>query len=142
MQKFNVPAHSIVTYWKNDNNSYYSKKELEAVKPIIHRTPNEVRIAPAKVLRISINASDLILSKERIGNKYLFLTGLHSTDYTTWFVGNDLDDRTNSRSIVIFHFTDEKRKLTFYYFHEVDRHNAAQRIAFANTVIPHLRSFN
>lgn len=142
MQTFNLAAYSLATYLKNDNNSYYSKRELEAVKPVIHRLPNELRIAPAKALRIATNASELILSKERTGNHYHFMTGIHSTDYLTWFVGNDMDDRSKHRSIVIFHLLSERKILKLYYFHEIDRPSAAMRIAYANAVIPHLRTFS
>lgn len=134
-----LPKYSKVIYAFSPETKYYIQKEIERQETPIKRLPIEMRLAPAGAENVKVNAAKVLLSKECKNGKYAFITGIQSTWFQDWFVGNDYEFYKGKKvlSLLLFRFVDDDT-LIVYYFHQFDKPNSYFRLQFANGAIPHL----
>lgn len=140
---FNLPQYKAVFYDFKHQTGYYSKVELESNKSTAMRLPNELRYEQTRSEKIRCNASQIIVSKERVKNgSYKFMTGIQSAGIKNWYLGNDYEYKGNKKvvSLILFHFTDEFNRLSIYYFSGYDKKSKTMRLKFAKNVIPLLQN--
>lgn len=135
-----LPKYSTVIYAFDNETKYYIQKQIERQETPIKRLPLQMRLAPAGAANVKVNAAKVLLSKECKNGKYQFITGIQSTWYEGWFVGNDYEFYKGKKvlSLILFKFSDDSNEITVYYFHQFDKPNSYFRLQFANGAIPHL----
>lgn len=142
MNTFNLPKYSKVIYCLNPEAKYFLQSEIEVQETPLNRLPLEMRLAPAGAANVKPNASKVLLSKDCIKGRYSFITGLQSTLFDGWYLGNDYEYYRGQKviSMILFHFTKADTRLELYYFHKYDKNNTFYRLRFANDIIPRLKS--
>lgn len=135
-----LPKYSKVIYTCNAETKYYIQKESERQETPVKRLPIEMRLAPAGAANVKVNAAKVLLSKDCKNGKYAFITGIQSTWYQDWFVGNDYEFYRGKKvlSLLLFRFANDSNEMEVYYFHQFDKPNSYFRLQFANGAIPHL----
>lgn len=135
-----LPKYSKVIYAFYPETKYYTQKEIERQETPLNRLPVQMRLAPAGAANVKVNAAKVLLSKECKNGKYAFITGIQSTWYDGWFVGNDYEFYKGRKvlSLLLFHFADDNNEMEVFYFHQYDKPNSFLRLQYANGIIPHL----
>ena len=72
------------------------------------------------------------------------MTGLQETEFKDWLLGNDYEFKNGVKviSMVLFHFTDNHRNLSVYYFSRFDKGKTALRLEWATKMISYLFNNN
>ncbi len=138
---FNLPQYKPVYYTLNPQSGYYTKSLQQPLKTPVMRLPYELRVTPTQLEKIKTNAKELIVSREKTkAGNYKFFTGIQQTNFKNWYLGNDFEKLNGLKviSIILFHFKNDNSELTVYYFSRFDKGNTSLRLAFANSIIPHL----
>lgn len=134
----NVPAHKVVTF-TNDVASGRFLKDA-AIIPFT-KLPEYLKVSETRDrARRAVGAAMMI--EGPIRNKVRTLhTGLIPTGIERWFVGDHADVYAGRkcRNTVLFNFSVDNRRLTVFYFTGLEKYGIAERVRFAQQVIPHLR---
>jgi hypothetical protein len=137
----NLPAYKIVFYGNNPQTGYFTKREQQPEKTPVMRLPYELRVEPAQVHQIKVNAKDIIRSRETFKNgQFKFLTGLQDTNFKQWFSGNDYEILKGEKvkTLCLFHFSNDNSRLTVFYFSRFYIDNPDARWRLINDAIPAL----
>lgn len=133
-----VPHHKVVTYTNDVAAGRYVKDP--AIIPFT-KVPEWLKVTETRDrARRGVGAGMMIQGPVR--NKVrTFHTGLIATEVERWYVGDhpDLYNGRTCRNTVVFHFSQDARTLTLFYFTGLEKHSIQERIRFARQVIPWLR---
>jgi hypothetical protein len=134
----NTPAHKVATY-TNDVASGRFLKDATIIP--FTKLPEYLKVVETRDLgRRHVGAGMMIQGPTR--NKVRTLhTGLIPTGIDRWYVGDhpDVYAGRTCRNTVLFHFTQDARRLIVYYFTGLEKHSIPERVRFAQQVIPWLR---
>ena len=140
-KSFNLPHYKTVVYDFNAATGYYTKSNKQPEKTAIMRLPYELRRTPTQSEKIKCNANELLVSREKSKKEnYKFITGIQTTLFKNWYLGNDFQMLLGQKviSIILFHFKDDNSRLELYYFSKYDKGSTDLRLRFANQSIPYL----
>lgn len=133
-----VPTHKVVTY-TNDVASGRFLKDA-AIIPFT-KLPEYLKAVETRDHdRRNVGADMMIHGPIR--NKVRTLhTGLIPTGIERWYVGDhpDVYNGRTCRNTVLFHFSTDNRRLAVFYFTGLEKFSIAERVRFAQQVIPWLR---
>ena len=108
------PQCKVVTYQLNDETNYFERTSSE---PGFEKLPLELKVEDTRRPE-QIHSSKIIRGRIKNG-KYLFFTGLLPTQFSGFYFGDHYEfvNSVKKNSFVLFHFTNENRTLTVYFYH-------------------------
>ena len=136
-----LPQYKPVYYAYDPETGNYSKTPQNALKTPVMRLPFELKTEPAILHQIKCNAREIIRGKEKFkSGSFKFFTGMQATDFKQWFSGNDYELMKTGKtlSLCLFHFSNDKTRLTVFYFGRFYKENRAERERFITGIVPHL----
>ena len=133
-----APTHKVATY-TNDVASGRFLKDASIVP--FTKVPEWLRVKHSwDNARKEVGANMMLDGPTR--NKVRTMhTGLIPTGVEGWYVGDHADIYAGKvcRNTVVFHFTQDARRLIVYYFTGLEKYSITERVKFARQVIPWLR---
>ncbi len=138
----NFPIYKAVEYLFNPEVGYYAKTPQQPEITPVMRLPYELKVEPTQLHEIKCNATLIIRGKEKFknGKSFKFFTGLQETSFHNWYSGNDYELLKNCKklSLCLFHFSNERDRLTVFYFGRFYIESREARERFIGDVIPQL----
>ncbi len=140
-----LPQYKRVFYHYDPQTGEYIKTLENAQETPVMRLPYQLKTEPAILHQIKCNATVIIRGKEKFkSGSFKFFTGMQETDFKEWFAGNDYEILKTGKvlSLCLFHFNNDKTRLTVYYFGRFYKENRAERERFIIGIIPTLQKLN
>ena len=138
---FNLPQYSAAIYIYQSISGYYIKTDETRSNALQTRFPDDLRPEPPRCSQIKGNAERLLVSRERSKTgSYKFISGLQTTEFRNWYVGNDYEMKNGKKitSIILFRFSDDYSRMIMYYFAGYDKSKKSLRLKFSRLAIPAL----
>lgn len=133
-----VPNHKVVTYTNNVASGRYLKDHaiISFTKVPEYLKVTETRDNGRRAVGAGMTIQGPMRNKVRT-----FHTGLIPTGVEQWYVGDHTDNYKGQecRNTVVFYFTKDARHLVLFYFTGLQKFSIAERVKFAQQVIPLLR---
>lgn len=111
----NLPVnYRRVFYSLNDNGRYLKEPSRIAFTTL----PEYLKVETTRTAAPIKNGAETVIHGPTKKGKYTFYTGLRETNVLNWQYGNNSEIRNGqkSKSLVLFHWTNNDRNLTVYYF--------------------------
>jgi excisionase family DNA binding protein len=107
------PQFKTVTYQLNDETNYYQKVSCDIG---FNKLPDELKIEETRRPE-QIHSSQIIRGRIKNG-RYLFFTGLLTTEFPDFFFGDHYEfvNGNKKNSFVLFHFSKDKKYLNAYFY--------------------------
>lgn len=140
-KSFNSPYYRTVNYELNAQTGYYTKTKHQHSPVPVMSLPFEIRRTFTQAEKIKVNAKELLISREKNKKKsYKFITGIQETSFFCWYIGNHYEYIKGEKitSLILFHFANDNSQLTAYFFPKYDKSNSAERMRFADFIIPQI----
>lgn len=132
-----APQHRMVTYTNDVATGRYLK--APTIIPFT-KVPEWLKVTETRDRGRRVVGAGMMIQGPVRNKIRTFHTGMIPTDVENWFVGDhpDVYHGRTCRNTVVFHFSQDARTLTVFYFTGLEKYGIAERVKFARQVIPWL----
>lgn len=126
---FSLPDYRTIIYNLDSETGKY-QREPEIVT--FSKLPNTLKVEETWEEKIRNNGANYVITGPFKSKRREFFTGLIPVADQHWFMGNDYStiNGVKSNSLVVFNFSENKNRLTVYYFNNFYKFKREERISF------------